>query len=468
MMYTLSWNCRGLGNAPAINALKRIVLLEHPQLVFLSETRLKAHEMEYIKQKIKLKNLLAVDCVGEGRRRRGGVALFWGEELEVSINTFSLNHIDANIRTNEHGAWRFTGIYGHPEDENKIKTGLLFEHLFKDQEEPWLCGRDFNLMMMSHEKQGGNEFRVHEAEILRKVARDCNFEDLGYIGHDFTWTNNRGGEDNIQERLDRFFATPAWREKFPGSYVTHLPKRKSDHLPLLLCMRGNVEVNNKRRRSRLFRFEEMWLRDEQCEDVVGSAWHGGVDLGSKLAQTASKLNVWGRSKFGDFLKELTECRKKMEQLMKDVQTDDVIAQMKALDCRMDELESREELYWKQRSKQNWLKHGDKNTSFFHAKAKQREHRNNIVTLKDAAGHEYNDEDQITELLASLFEDLFTTSGNVEVEEVIEKVDARISVEQFAQLAAPFTGAEVYDAIFQMHPTKAPGPDGMSAIFFQKF
>lgn len=34
-------------------------------------------------------------------------------------------------------------------------------------------------------------------------------------------------------------------------------------------------------------------------------------------------------------------------------------------------------------------------TFFHAKAKQQETRNHIARLKDAAGNEYKDEDQIT-------------------------------------------------------------------------
>lgn len=36
------------------------------------------------------------------------------------------------------------------------------------------------------------------------------------------------------------------------------------------------------------------------------------------------------------------------------------------------------------------------------------------------------------------------------------------------LSKEFTKEEVEEAFKQMHPTKAPGPDGMSAILFQKY
>lgn len=37
----------------------------------------------------------------------------------------------------------------------------------------------------------------------------------------------------------------------------------------------------------------------------------------------------------------------------------------------------------------------------------------------------------------------------------------------AQLDQPYTKADVTEALNQMHPTKAPGPDGLIAAFFQK-
>ena len=36
------------------------------------------------------------------------------------------------------------------------------------------------------------------------------------------------------------------------------------------------------------------------------------------------------------------------------------------------------------------------------------------------------------------------------------------------LSSDFTTEEIKTAVFQMGPTKAPRPDGMNALFYQKF
>lgn len=69
---------------------------------------------------------------------------------------------------------------------------------------------DFNLMLWSVEKQGGGDFRFEEAALFREACDYCGLEDMNYVGHPLTWTNNQGGGNNLQERLDRFLANSQW------------------------------------------------------------------------------------------------------------------------------------------------------------------------------------------------------------------------------------------------------------------
>ena len=365
-----------------MSALRRLLSSENPQLGFLSETKLKQHEMESVRKKLKIDRMLVVDCVGEGKRRKGGLVLFWKHDINIQITTWSQNHIDAAVTEPDDTQWRFTGIYGFPEDENKYKTGALLEALARAMPLPWMCGGDFNLLLMASEKKGGDAFNVQEAEILRNAMEVCSFIDMGFVGYEYTWSNNRGGEANIQERLDRFFVNEMWKQKFPGSYVSHLTKRKSDHLPLMVCVKGSNNRVSRNKKTKWFRFEAMWLRESESGEVVDSAWMKGEDAKQNIQRTASKLAHWSRKKFGNTAKEIRHCQQQMKELMDKNPTLEVLESMRFIDARMDELEKREEVYWHQRSRQDWLAHGDRNTAFFHQKAKQREQRNIIQRIKD--------------------------------------------------------------------------------------
>jgi hypothetical protein len=69
----------------------------------------------------------------------------------------------------------------------------------------------------------------------------------------------------------------------------------------------------------------------------------------------------------------------------------------------------EDLKWRQRSKQNWLKCGDRNTKFCHSCANQRSSRNLISNIKDGNGQQCANQQEIEAAFISFFTDLFTSN-----------------------------------------------------------
>ena len=64
-----------------------------------------------------------------------------------------------------------------------------------------------------------------------------------------------------------------------------------------------------------------------------------------------------------------------------------------------------------------------------------------------------------------------TSSNPSVESIntcLQGMESVVTNDMNAHLQAKLTSYEVYQALKQMYPTKAPGPDGMSAIFYQTY
>ena len=94
-MMALNWNRRGLGNCRAVEVLTELVRQKAPTILFLMETKLSIREMEPIKTELGYPSMLVVSS----ERRKGGLALLWAAEVVVDTQTYSPNHIDANIRT---------------------------------------------------------------------------------------------------------------------------------------------------------------------------------------------------------------------------------------------------------------------------------------------------------------------------------------------------------------------------------
>lgn len=68
---------------------------------------------------------------------------------------------------------------------------------------------------------------------------------------------------------------------------------------------------------------------------------------------------------------------------------------------------------------------------------------------------------------SYFKNIFLSNASASPGSASQGIEPTVSSEDNSLILQPFTGEEVRNVLFSMHPTKSSGPDGMSTLFFQK-
>ncbi|CAL2255003.1 unnamed protein product [Prunus armeniaca] len=334
-------------------------------------------------------------------------------------------------------------IYASVDAKTRAQEWLTLQTRLVNFPEPIVLLGDFNDILQATEKQGGTPHSTSSMCNFRNFVVNCGLLDLEFVGYPFTWSNRRGG-GRIQERLDRALASSSWVHRFGDAKVSHHLVSGSDHAAILLEAEA-VQVRHQRR----FIYDNKWGKEVGCRTAVQDSWRWNCRgsacyrLVEKLKAARGNMLQWRRGAKTNTQWRILELNKELQICYQASEFD--WSKVCALERDLKVAIKEEEVYWKMKSRVQWLAEGDKNTK----------------GLENELGEWHDDEKGIQGIAVRYFEQLFTSSAFLQFEEIINCVDHHVSEQHYFELTREVIAIEIKEALFQIPPTKAPGPDGLT-------
>ena len=122
----------------------------------------------------------------------------------------------------------------------------------------------------------------------------------------------------------------------------------------------------------------------------------------------------------------------------------------------------EEASWRQKSRELWLKEGDRNTGFFYKLANAHRRRNFLRSIS-INGRRCEEEAELKEGMAGAFQSILSDPVGWRLL-LLELPFKEVGAEEAARLEEMFTETEVVAVLFGLSGDKALGPDGFSIAF----
>ncbi|WZZ26944.1 hypothetical protein YC2023_010345 [Brassica napus] len=298
------------------------------------------------------------------------------------------------------------------------------------------------------------------------MAEACKIREMRFKGNSLFWAGKR---DNvwIQCRLDRSFGNDAWFRLFPQSSTEYMSMWPSDHRPLRIEFALEPESLQRGR----FYFDKRMFGKRGVEEAIIRGWEAEND--------SSDLSVLDR--IAQCRTELAKLKKasdwnsktKIERLQTELEKESskrfpVFGVLRRLKQELSKAFYEEEIFWRQRSREEWLREGDRNTTYFHNVVKGKKIRNKIMMLKDIFGNEHFTEGSKGNIAVEYFRDLFTSSNPVDLETLFEGFNARVTTEMNDSLTREVSPEEIKKATFGIKASSSPGEDGLTGFFYQKY
>eukprot|EP00253_Pinus_taeda_P008616 PITA_08616 len=401
-MKVISWNCRGMGSKAKEEAIRSLVRTETPDLLLVQET--------------KLEDIVFLQASKKNWKKSEARAIS-ARELGHQGNILSIQRLLSSQRWGKIDCW----------DSIRQQADLT------NLENIIILG-DLNLTLHPSEKRGGNVVRDPAREWVEDIVQDWDLLDIKPSSGKYSWSNKRVGPRHIAARLDRFIIQSSYLLLGLEPRMHILANSISDHKPIKLELLAHHDLG-----PIPFRLSPLWVKEPDFMQIVKECWNHLVK-GSpfyiweeNLRRVKGALKIWAKT--------LSNPRYHKASLA-------------------------EEEYWTSKSRNLWLKAGDRNTAYFHKQAQERKCFNTISEIKEE-GDIHKDFDHIKKAAFAYFQNLYSEDKDPShYPDLLDNISTVISQRINESLEAKATKDEVKKALFDMDPDKAPRPDGFSARFLQ--
>ncbi|XP_075475200.1 uncharacterized protein LOC142505939 [Primulina tabacum] len=235
---------------------------------------------------------------------------------------------------------------------------------------------------------------------------------------------------------------------FPEANVIHQSIIQSDHAPLLIKLFDKKQLGCKGG----FRFQAAWLTHEDFPNVIREEWDTNEPLEDNVVKTANVLPIWNRTTFGDIYRNKRRLIARIEGIQKILNirpNRGLIKLEKRLRDDLDTVLQQEELLWCQKSREEWIILGDRNTKFYHASTLARRSRIRIGSLQDVTGQLIVEEEETKKLAQNYFTSLFQATDSGNPPPLQRGLFPKVEDLKLEKIHAPFSANEIKQALFDL-------------------
>ncbi|XP_075668491.1 uncharacterized protein LOC142638352 [Castanea sativa] len=309
-MNILLWNCKGALNPRFHLALTSLVNTHSLTIVIITETRIGGDRAKDITDRLPFDGAIHSNTVGY----LGGIWLLWNSgmvEIIQLAKTEQEIHVVVKV-CESNTCWVLSSIYASPRLAERKLLRKNLSSVAPIHSLPWLMLGDFNELLSSQDKFGGNPLITSRVLLFKECLDSCGMVDLGFHGHKYTWVNKREAVHYIKERLDKGFANFDWRELYPEAAIHHLARTHSDHCPILLSLDKTPFSNF----PRPFRFQPVWMSHPLFSKVVDDSWVSDRSFKANVKIFTENVKIWNKETFGNIFHR----KNRVEARLRGIQT----------------------------------------------------------------------------------------------------------------------------------------------------